>query len=184
MDGNAASALVRNWMASIIESRPDVIALALKQRAKFEGWLKFELASLSAKTAQGVVLEPPLPSGASRADLGVTIGGRTWFIELKTANTNWRMAGVEDLSRPVTKNISGIVEDGEKMRAANGGIVGFVLFPIPTDDSRWTLYLCRVGDALGVALSESDHCRRVSVALDSGHTAQLVVCAFAVGGPR
>ena len=39
---------VRDWITKILEERKLLVALAVRQRAKFEGWLKFELAYRAA----------------------------------------------------------------------------------------------------------------------------------------
>ncbi len=53
---------------------------------------------------------------------------------MKTANTNWRAEGLENITRPVTRNIDGIVDDililKEKAPPAKGLAV-ICLFPIP-----------------------------------------------------
>jgi hypothetical protein len=78
----------------------------------------------------------------------------------------------------VTMNIQSIIDDGNKMQAFGGGIVAFTLFPVPSADNRWKEYLHRIGDGLGLPLSEAEHCTRVHVTLDGGHRTEIVVCSF------
>ena len=93
-----------------------LLAFAGGQRAKFEGWLKFELAACAAgHGATGVSLEAPY-SDSCRCDLAFHFEGRRVMMELKTANTNWRIDGVESSTRPITENIAGVVRDGMKLR--------------------------------------------------------------------
>jgi hypothetical protein len=55
-------------------------------------------------------------------------------VELKTANTNWRAEGILNITRPITKNVSGIAEDilalRQKCPPAHG-FAAFCIFPIP-----------------------------------------------------
>lgn len=37
--------VVRQWIVEVIKEHPMVSAIAVRQRAKFEGWLKLELAA-------------------------------------------------------------------------------------------------------------------------------------------
>jgi hypothetical protein len=170
-------------MLSVLNGHEAVLALAFRQRAKFEGWLKLELAvNLAAHGARSLVLEAPCGAG-QRADLGFTMDGVPYLIELKTANTNWRLPGVAPKTRPITKNISGIVTDARKlMRCQARGFVAFVLFPLPVADYRWAHYLQRVSSQTGIALSEDGHCRRTNVRLPNGEGCEAVVCCFSVSG--
>lgn len=36
---------IRDWIADILPSNPVQIGIALRQRAKFEGWLKLDFAA-------------------------------------------------------------------------------------------------------------------------------------------
>ena len=122
-------------IAQIIKNRRDVIELACSRRSKFEHWLKFELAAVLAQMygASNILIEPPYPSGC-KADLSFQAKNTTWYLELKTSNTNWRAVGVENKIRPITKNINSIIKDIHKTRQKSQsarGLVAFVLFPIP-----------------------------------------------------
>lgn len=44
VDESVVAALVRGWIVEVLTSRLDVMRLAVRRRAKLEGWLKFELA--------------------------------------------------------------------------------------------------------------------------------------------
>jgi len=77
-----------------------------------------------------------------RFDLSFFYDCNRYHVELKTANSNWRMPGVYNKTRPIKKNIAGIGNDARKLSHCSGqGIVAFVLFPIPPHDNRWTEYL-------------------------------------------
>jgi hypothetical protein len=105
-----------------------VVALALKQRAKFEGWLKFELAAgLAASGIPEVRLEEEYRQRSGRADL--LVSGIP--VELKTCNTNYRVPGCENHHRPITRNIEAICDDCRRLaRAWDGGIMAFAVFPV------------------------------------------------------
>lgn len=170
-------------IVTVLSRHQALLAIAFGQRAKFEGWLKLELASsLAAHGARSLALEAPCGSG-HRADIGFTLDGMAHLLELKTANTNWRLSGVTPKNRPITKNISGIVTDARKLMGHKArGLVAFVLFPLPVGDSRWVQYLRRVSRETGIVLSEDSHCRRINVRLSNGAECEAVVCCFRASG--
>jgi len=174
--------LIRTWIIEVIRARPGLVALALRQRAKFEGWLKFELAAYAeAQGAEAVEVESALGElDHSRSDLTFTYRGRYCGVELKTCNTNWRIEGARSCTRPITKNIKGIIADAKKLENFPGdGIVAFCMFPVPSGDGRWTEYLDEIGEKLGLALSVDRHTARISISIGGGHEADVVVIAFA-----
>lgn len=59
---------VRQWIDQILEEHPKILKLALRQRAKFEGWLKFELA-VQAKLYGAVDVEVESASPQNETDL-------------------------------------------------------------------------------------------------------------------
>src|SRR5690606_11877694 len=61
---------VAHWITEIVTARCQLLAVALCQRAKFEGWLKFELAAMALSQGARVEFEPKLPAGG-RADLAI-----------------------------------------------------------------------------------------------------------------
>jgi hypothetical protein len=136
---SSLSSEVQGILRILLLSRKDVALLACQQRAKFEGWLKFELASaLKGKAGfDRIILEDSYATNG-RSDISFEYAGNKWFVEMKTANTNWRAENLENLSRPVTRNMDGITEDiivlREKSTPAHGLAV-FCIFPIP--DRLW-----------------------------------------------
>jgi hypothetical protein len=173
--------LVRTWIVDVLKAHTGLLAVAMRQRAKFEGWLKFELAAhAEAAGATSVEVESGYPDGLSRSDLGFAWAGKKAFLELKTPNTNYRMGGVENKQRPITNNVAGIVEDARKLKGSGNGVVAFVLFPIPAGDSRWKNYLGRIDYELGIHLSEEEHCWHVNVPLTEGRSCEAIVCCFPV----
>ena len=174
---------VRNLIVNVLEERKPLVAMAIRQRAKFEGWLKFELAYRTSQVndIKDVLVESGYEGQKIRGDLLFRRNDKEYLIELKTPNTSWRMDGVEKKIRPITKNISSIVADGQKLKShPNGGIIAFVLFPIPISDRRWLVYLNQISNDLGVPLVEHEHTSQVTIPLDNNQSSNLVVCAFTV----
>ncbi len=177
--------VIRKWILEVLQQRPDVVAIPLRQRAKFEGWLKFELAAHAEQNgAQDVEVEVSSADSAGRQpriDLALSLNHVRYNIQLKTPNTNWRLPGVENKTRPITKNIAGIVTDARNLSACPGhNLVAFVLFPLPAGDRRWLEYLQRISDELGTPLPSASHTTQVTLPLSSGLVADVVVCCFPV----
>jgi hypothetical protein len=174
---------VRSWIIDVIRSRHALLAIPVRQRAKFEGWLKFELAAHAATSgARDVRVESASAesSDEGRPDVSFTYDGVRYVVELKTANTNWRLPGVENATRPITKNIADIVKDAKKLvNYSAKGLVAFVLFPIPPRDRRWEEYLGRISAELGVSIQSKTHTTQVSLELHDSNLVDLVVCCFA-----
>ncbi len=64
--------LIRHWLAQVIREHMALLALAIRQRAKFEGWLKFELAAYAeAQGMQAVRVEAAIEDSTqlSRGDI-------------------------------------------------------------------------------------------------------------------
>jgi hypothetical protein len=181
MDQSPMDRDVRRWIVEVLEQHRELLAIALRQRAKFEGWLKFELAACAeSHGATNVEVEAPTGLGA-RADLTFIRDGKRYDVELKTSNTNWRMGGVLARTRPITKNIKGVITDGGKLRNCKGdGIVAFCLFPVEAGHTKWIDYLTRIGFELGVNLTADEHTSRVTVPLKDEHQADIVVATFLV----
>jgi hypothetical protein len=180
---------IRQWIADILREHQRLLAIALRQRAKFEGWLKFELAARAEQYgATAVEVESASNDSTSistRSDIAFSFGDSRYDLELKTPNVNWRMLGVNNRTRPITKNVASIILDARKLyHCANHGIVAFVLFPIPTGDKRWHAYLERIATDLSIPLTEQSHCRRVSLPLADVQVADVVICAFFVPRPQ
>jgi hypothetical protein len=176
--------LVRGWIVDILKRNESVVAVALRQRAKFEGWLKFELAAHACASGATVVRvetaspEDPSPS-PGRSDLSFVFDRVRYDLELKTPNCNWRIPGVDACTRPITKNIADIVNDGRKLAGCSDhGLVAFVLFPIPVGDSRWEAYLERIAQELATPLDALSHTTRVTLPVSASHAADLVICCF------
>lgn len=122
-------------LKDILSNRREVVKLACQQRAKFEGWLKFELVIALANCSEisNLIIEDSY-SSTGRSDYSFVYKNEQYFVEMKTANTNWRVKGIENLHRPVTKNMNGIIEDIQVLYSKSPpahGIAVFAIFPIP-----------------------------------------------------
>ena len=68
--------------------------MAIRQRAKFEGWLKFELAYEASREEEVnniLVVESGYEGQQIRGDLYFRRNNKEYIVELKTPNTNWRV---------------------------------------------------------------------------------------------
>lgn len=129
-------------IGSIITYNRDLVLIAIRQRAKFEGWLKFELARQLKMDYYDTVVEYHLSNGQF-----VDLFSNGSLIELKTPNTNYKAPNVENKTRPITNNIDGIISDIKKLRALNNpGYIAFVMFPV--DEEKCDMHIKRVEDEL------------------------------------
>ena len=174
--------LVRQWISEVLRGHPRPLAIALRQRAKFEGWLKFALAAhAESKGATDVTVEAATGEGRGRSDLSFRWNRSRYDVELKTPNTNWRMPGVAEMTRPITKNFSSIVEDARKANSQEcQPLIAFVIFPVPVGDDRWLQYLDRIGHELQLELSREIHATQLTLPISPVHSADVVVCCFTI----
>lgn len=118
-------------------------------------------------------------SRGSRGDVTFYFGGERCDVELKTCNTNWRMQGVDNLTRPITKNVAGVVKDAKKLKHCTGqGIVAVCIFPVKRGDMQWVKYLERIAEEAGIPLSVNRHSTRVLIPLDDKCEADVVILSF------
>ena len=169
---------VRKGIVEILEENSSLLKIPVRQKAKFEGWLKFELAHwLENQGASYVEVESKVDYRRDRTDITFYHNNEPCSVELKTPNTNWKITGVTNNVRPITKNIQSIIDDAEKLNSTFG-VVAFVLFPIPFNDNRWEEYLNRINDKTGLQVSKEANCNIVTVNIDSNNRCSLVVCTF------
>lgn len=177
---------ISKWIENLIQSHDQVLAVAIKQRSKFEGWLKIELANQALNYgANDIEFEVTLPDDNGQADLALSLDGIRYYIELKTANTNWRLPGVLNLRRPITKNVNSIISDGYKLRNSKvNGIVAFVMFPIPVGDKRWEEYFERITNALSIDNPPFDSTKQISTIIGDSLKADVVIGSLPIGRVR
>ena len=79
--------IVRVWIGEVLRGHPRPVAIAMRQRAKFEGWLKFTLAAIAElKGATDVVVEARTGYALARSDVSFQWHGTRYDVELKTIN--------------------------------------------------------------------------------------------------
>lgn len=131
---NGMAELVRREIEGLLHRRRDLVIMAVRHRAKFEGWLKFELGAVLEARLEIESVEPERGYGKNdRCDLACDTGTGTWLIELKTASANWRIEGVVTKTRPITNHVDGIITDIEKLRRgcrSERGLAAFLFFPV------------------------------------------------------
>ena len=136
--------ILSETISELLVTHAPLVHIAVRQRAKFEGWLKFELVLDLSKTFSDAQVE--FPCKGKHIDL---LAGDS-LIELKTINTNYRMEGVETKIRPITKNIKGITDDIDKLRDLKSdkpAYIAFVMFPI--DNCQYIKHINKIEAHLG-----------------------------------
>ena len=124
--------LLNSAIESILNNNKGTVSIAIQQRAKFEGWLKFELAHELKKNYADTVVEYYFPSINAHVD----IYSNQSLIELKTPNTSYKVNGCINATRPITDNVNGIIGDIQKLSSISskalyaGGYIAFVMFPL------------------------------------------------------
>lgn len=116
------------------------LSIFARERAKFEGWLKAELCDSLSKYFRDVAPEIH--------KIDVTF--HNWAIELKTINTNYRYKNVEIKTRPITKNIQGVIDDIETLKSSDyeNMAVLFVVFPVTHENEDWQYHLEKISFSL------------------------------------
>ncbi|MBL7766776.1 MAG: hypothetical protein JNJ58_11820 [Chitinophagaceae bacterium] len=169
--------IINEAISTILSSRKDIMPVFLRQKAKFEGWLKFELAhKLEKQGMKNVEVESKHERNRSRCDIAFEYEYHNYKIELKTPNTNWKIAGIKNSIRPITKNIQSIIDDTRKLNSSYG-IVAFVLFPIPIHNTSWKSYIERINERTGIEINESNY-RLLEFQINKQDKCKLLVCSF------
>lgn len=123
-----------------------ILNLHLPKRAKFERYLQTVLACKLKSHYPDTEIEKPYPNNSrERAD----IFANDTYIEIKTPNTRYEVEGVESKTKPMSKNIKGIIYDIEKLQTSRvkNGVVAFVLFPVDKDE-KYKDYVKRITGVL------------------------------------
>ena len=83
-------------ISEILHNNRDLLRIPIRQKAKFEGWLKFELAFyLEKKGFKDVDVETKGDRTLFRTDITFFDNNLNFYsVELKTSNTNWTVPGV------------------------------------------------------------------------------------------
>ena len=123
---------IADTIKKILSKNQDLLEIAFRQRAKFEGWLKFEIAKEFQKSGKDTKVEYPIAKGH------VDLFADNCLIELKTPNTSYTCKGVDPKTRTITDNVNSIISDVDKLRNITEGLsydsfIAFVMFPIDTN---------------------------------------------------
>ena len=123
---------IADTIESILSSNEDLLEIAFRQRAKFEGWLKFEIAKEFQTSGKDTKVEYPIAKGH------VDLFADNCLIELKTPNTSYTCKGVDPKTRTITDNVNSIISDVDKLRNITENhcydlFIAFVMFPIDTN---------------------------------------------------
>lgn len=128
---------IADTIESILSNNQDLLEIAFKQRAKFEGWLKFEIAKKFQESGKDTKVEYSIAKGH------VDLFADNCLIELKTPNTSYTCEGVDPKTRPITDNVNSIISDVDKLRKISEDtcydlFIAFVMFPIDKDEDKNT----------------------------------------------
>ena len=107
------------------------------KRSKFEGWLKVEFVEILIN--QNYEVAPEINK--------IDIIFNQSAIELKTINTSYKYEGAEKKSKPITKNVKGIIDDIVALKTNSGFInkyVIFITFPVRNSKSNWNYHLKKI----------------------------------------
>ena len=128
---------IADTIESILSNNQDLLEIAFRQRAKFEGWLKFEIAKKFQESGKDTKVEYSIAKGH------VDLFADNCLIELKTPNTSYTCEGVDPKTRPITDNVNSIISDVDKLRKISEDtcydlFIAFVMFPIDKDEDKNT----------------------------------------------
>ena len=170
--------LILELIVNILSDNKQLMRIAIRQRAKFEGWLKFELANRIEKLGfNEVEIETKVEWRRNRPDISFYEEDDFYRIELKTCNTSWKINGISKKGKPITDNIKGVINDAKKLNS-NYGIVAFVMFPIPKNDIRWKPYIERIKEETKIEIDYKLNCKILAMEIDDSNTCDLLVCSF------
>ena len=148
---------IADTIKKILSKNQDLLEIAFRQRAKFEGWLKFEIARAFSQLYHNTKVEYPiadlfadkvLPELYRNTEVErliqrghVDLFAENCLIELKTPNTSYTCEGVDPKTRPITKNVNDIIYDINKLGKLRkisenhcyNLFIAFVMFPIDKD---------------------------------------------------
>lgn len=127
---------LQDKITNLLSGHLSICKIACVQRAKFEGWYKFELINslLGDSLYSNVNIEENYPSNG-RSDFSFKYNDKKWFVEMKTANTSYRSHGLENIIRPITMNMNNIAEDIRVLQIKTPpaqGLAIFCIFPVPS----------------------------------------------------
>jgi len=124
------------------------IAVFVKNRAKFEGWLKVEIVDILCNKMNPDEITPEAPdnnenikSEENKKAKHIDIVFGDSALELKTVNTSYSHEDMENKIRPITDNVNKLKNDIDKLRnlhredIKNKAIL-FVVFPLSQNNIK------------------------------------------------
>ena len=137
MDFEKIWKIIKNNLISRIKAKRS-LALFASECAKFEGWLKVEVADILCEYGK-VIPEKDL----------IDIVFENCAIELKTVNTSNKYPGVLNKTKPVTDNVKSIINDICKLKKTvyKNKYVLFAVFPLE-DNKKWQKHLNKISQNL------------------------------------
>ncbi len=143
------SKLLCDMIEDIILRNQELVAIAVHQRAKFEGWLKFELAKTLRRYYGDTCVEYSAKVSSSQ-DFVDLYFDKT-LLELKTPSTSYENPLCESKTRPITNNVDGIIADIDKLRQILPkisepirGMVAFVMFPLDVEEKLYMAHIDKI----------------------------------------
>lgn len=160
-------------LCHILQSNAPLLSIAISQRAKFEGWLKFVLANGLNNAFSNTCVEESIDKSL------VDICCNNSLIEIKTPNTSYTANGCVNKVCAVTDNINGIIADIYKLNKIHNksrkyvhGYIAFVMFPV--DENKYQYHINKVINHLGSPL----HVRQGPVMINQFKTYVFVARVF------
>ncbi len=118
------------------------ISLFVRERAKFEGWLKVKVVELLINNG----IKEIIPE-KDRVDITFNKEKVKYAIELKTVNTNYENDTTKNKTKPITNNIESILKDIKKLNKLNYDkrVILFIVFPIEEKDMKnWSKHISKI----------------------------------------
>ena len=127
-------------------------AIFAEKRAKFEGWVKVELARIFSELGYEVepeklyFIDKEHQVERHQVDLFSESGNTGLCVELKTVNTSYKGILAKKKTRPITMNVNSVLEDLEKLSAIKGAnpqvecYVLFLVYPCESGNEHWQMH--------------------------------------------
>ncbi|MEA3297782.1 MAG: hypothetical protein U9R56_07955 [candidate division Zixibacteria bacterium] len=132
MDFKELAKLIFENLKPVLETHSG-LRIYVRERGKFEGWLKVELCRVLSEN--GIDPEPE----SARWDVSF----EKWGIELRTVTTNVSHDNVKNIKRSTTRNVEALIKDiwklitpGRTITFPNRAIL-FIVYPLDHEDPHW-----------------------------------------------
>lgn len=119
------------------------IEVFVRNRSKFEDWIKVELVNLLVGFEQDIVPEKD----------EVDIQSLNYAIEIKVAVTNYEKELLPtSKSKSITDSINGVLRDANKLRniQKNTKLIILIVFPLSVSEPLWQHHLQKIHNEIGI----------------------------------